>query len=162
MPPKTGDALPGATLIEMDADGPAQVQLADRLAGRTVVIFGVPGAYTGTCTTAHMPSFVRNAEALRAKGVDEIICIAVNDPFVLDHWRKETGADTAGITVLGDAEAAFTTGIGMAFSAPPVGLVDRSKRYAMVVKDGTVTMLQEEENPGVCDVSSGDAVLAAL
>ena len=157
-----GDKLPNSTLVAMGADGPAQVDLASKLAGRKVVIFAVPGAFTPTCHSAHVPSFVRTKADFDAKGVDEIICVSVNDPFVMKSWGEATGATDAGITMLGDPEAAFTKAIGMDFSAPPAGLIDRSKRYAMVVDDGTVTVFQAEENPGVCEVSGGEALLAAL
>ena len=127
-----------------------------------MVLFAVPGAFTPTCHSAHVPSFVRTKDQFDAKGVDEIICVSVNDPFVMGQWGDATGATKAGITMLGDAEAAFTKAIGMEFSAPPAGLIDRSKRYAMVVEDGKVTLLHEEENPGACEVSAGEALLAAM
>ncbi|MEL6451518.1 MAG: peroxiredoxin [Pseudomonadota bacterium] len=157
-----GDTLPDATLVYMSDEGPATVQLSDKTKGRKVVIFALPGAFTGVCSTAHVPSFVRTKDQFDAKGVDEIICISVNDPFVLQAWGDSTGAAAAGITMLGDAEAAFTKAMGRDFTAPPAGLINRSKRYAMVVDDGTVTLLQEEENPGVCDVSGGEALLEAM
>ena len=157
-----GDTLPDATLVHMSADGPATVQLSEKTKGRKVVIFALPGAYTGTCSTAHVPSFIRTKEQFDAKGVDEVICVSVNDPFVMSAWGEATGATAAGITMLGDPEAAFTKAMGRAFSAPPVGLIDRSTRYAMVIDDGTVTLLQEEENPGVCEVSGGEALLASM
>ena len=157
-----GSALPDATLMQMGADGPAPVTLSDRLKGRKVVIFGLPGAYTGTCTTAHVPSFIRTKDALAAKGVDEIICISVNDPFVMGAWGEATGATAAGISMLGDATAEFTKAIGMDFTAPPVGLIDRSKRYSMLVDDGTVTILNEEANPGQCELSAGETLLGQI
>lgn len=159
---KQGDTLPNTTFVEMTADGPAPVQLADKTSGRKVVIFAVPGAFTPTCHSAHVPSFIRTKDQFDAKGVDEIICVSVNDPFVMKAWGEATGAAEAGITMLGDAESTFTTGIGMDFSAPPAGLMARSKRYAMVVEDGVVTLLQEEESPGVCDVSGGEGLLASM
>jgi len=127
-----------------------------------VVIFGLPGAYTGTCTTAHVPSFIRTADEFAAKGVDEIICVSVNDPFVMKAWGEATGAAAAGISMLGDADAAFTLALGLEFTAPPVGLFNRSKRYALYAEDGVVKVLHVEENPGVCEVSSGEAMLAAI
>lgn len=157
-----GDTLPEATLLRVGADGPEGVALSSLTEGRKVVIFGLPGAYTGTCTTAHVPSFMRTADGFAEKGVDDIICVAVNDPFVMDAWGKSTGASDAGLLFLGDASAAFTKSIGMDFTAPPVGLFDRSKRFAMIVDDGKVTVLHEEENPGVCEVSGGEALLAEL
>ena len=158
----TGDTLPDATLVRMGADGPEEVAIKDLAAGRKVVIFAVPGAYTPTCHSAHVPSFIRTKDEFDAKGVDEVICVSVNDPFVMQAWGEATGATAAGITMLGDAQSAFTKAIGMDFDAPPVGLMARSKRYAMVAEDGTVTVLQVEENPGVCEVSGGEALLAAM
>lgn len=157
-----GDKLPAATLLRLGAEGPEAVDLASLLKGRKVVIFAVPGAFTPTCHSAHMPSFIRTKGDLAAKGVDEIVCVAVNDPFVMDAWAKATGADKAGITVLSDGDASFTKAIGLDFSAPPAGLVDRSKRYAMVVDDGVVSILHLEESPGVCETSAGEAIVAAL
>ena len=157
-----GEKLPGATLLKIGANGPEAVDLAATLAGRKVVIFAVPGAYTGVCTTAHVPSFIRTKPQFDAKGVDEILCVSVNDPFVMAAWGEATGASAAGITLLADAEAAFTKAIGMAFSAPPVGLIDRSARYAMLVEDGVVKVLNREESPGVCELSAGEGLLAAL
>jgi cytochrome c peroxidase len=157
-----GDAVPNATLIHMGAEGPAPVQMTDKTAGRKVVIFGLPGAYTGTCTTAHVPSFIRTKDQFDAKGVDEIICVSCNDPFVMKAWGEATGAEAAGITMLADAGSEFTKAMGMDFDAPPVGLIARSKRYAMLVDDGKVSILQQEENPGVCDISGGEALLASM
>ena len=158
----TGDKLPDATLLQMGPDGPEPVQLSDRLNGRKVVVFAVPGAFTPTCHSAHVPSFIRTSDELKSKGVDEIICLSVNDPFIMGAWGEATGATAAGISMLGDAESQFTKAIGMDFDAPPAGLLARSKRYAMVVEDGTVTLLHEEENPGACEVSAGEALLAAM
>ena len=157
-----GDALPDATFTMMGAEGPSTVSVADISAQGRAVIFGLPGAYTGTCTTAHVPSFIRNMDALKAKGVDAVYCLAVNDVFVMQAWGESTGATAAGILMLSDADAVFTKAIGMEFTAPPVGLIDRSKRYAMVVEGGKVTLLNEDENPGVCDISTAEAVLDAL
>ncbi|RVT82160.1 peroxiredoxin [Rhodobacteraceae bacterium CCMM004] len=157
-----GDTLPDATLIQMGGDGPEPVDLRQRIAGKKVVIFGVPGAFTSTCTAAHVPSFIRTKDQFDEKGIDEILCVAVNDPFVMQAWSESTGAGKAGIAMLADPASEFTKGIDMAFSAPPVGFIDRSKRYAMVVDDGRVVTLHEEEGPGVCDVSGGEALLQTL
>ncbi|WP_226779767.1 peroxiredoxin [Oceaniglobus trochenteri] len=158
----TGDTLPAATLIRMGDDGPVTVDIAAHVAGRKVVIFAVPGAFTGVCSTAHVPSFIRSKDALGEKGVDEVICVSVNDPFVMKAWGESTRADAAGITMLGDAEGAFTKAMGMEFSAPPAGLIGRSARYAMLVDSGVVTVLHKEESPGVCEVSGGEAMVAAI
>ena len=157
-----GDQLPDATLVQMGAEGPAPVSMAEKTKNRKVVIFAVPGAYTPTCHSAHVPSFVRTKAQFDAKGVEEIICVSVNDPFVMQAWGEATGATAAGITMLGDADSSFTKALGMEFSAPPAGLTDRSKRYAMLVEDGKVTLLQEEESPGTCEVSAGEALLANM
>lgn len=157
-----GDTLPPASLIHMGADGPETIDLAERIRGRKVVIFAVPGAFTGVCHNAHVPSFVRTADQLAAKGVDEIICVAVNDPFVMGAWSEVTGAGEAGIAMMGDVDGAFTKAMGMDFSNAAAGLFGRSQRYAMVVEDGTVTLLHEEDNPGQCDVSAGEGLLAAM
>ncbi|KEJ90855.1 peroxiredoxin [Sulfitobacter donghicola] len=157
-----GDTLPDATLVQMGAEGPTPVKMSDKTKGRKVVIFAVPGAFTPTCHSAHVPSFVRTKDQFDAKGVDEIICISVNDPFVMKAWGDATGANEAGITMLGDASSEFTKAIGMDFDAVPAGLVARSKRYAMLVDDGKVTLLQAEENPGMCEVSGGEALLDSM
>ncbi|MDB0053107.1 peroxiredoxin [Ascidiaceihabitans sp.] len=158
---KQGDTLPDAIFSKMGAEGPEIVNLANKTAGRKVVIFAVPGAFTPTCNSAHVPSFIRTKDQFDAKGVDEIICISVNDPHVMKTWGETTGATEAGITMLADAQSLFTTGIGMEFSAPPVGFFARSKRYAMLVNDGVITILQEDA-PGACEVSAGEGLLASM
>jgi peroxiredoxin len=157
-----GDHLPEATIVQIGAAGPEQVNLSDKLSGRKVVIFAVPGAYTPTCHSTHVPSFIRTKDQFDAKGVDEIICVSVNDPFVMKAWGETTGATEAGISLFSDPESGFTTAIGMNFDAPLAGLMARSKRYAMLVEDGNVTLLQAEESPGVCEVSGGEALLASM
>jgi glutaredoxin/glutathione-dependent peroxiredoxin len=157
----TGDHFPSATLRMMGPNGPEAVELADKLKGRKVVIFALPGAFTGTCSTIHVPSFIRTAPAFAAKGVDEIICIAVNDPFTLKAWGEATGATAAGITTLGDSEGILTQALGMLFSAPALGLIGRSNRYAVVVDDGVVTYVNVD-NPGECNLSTGEMLLETL
>jgi cytochrome c peroxidase len=158
----SGDKLPDATLLKLGAKGPEAVDLKTLTKGRKVVIFAVPGAYTPTYSSAHVPSFIRTKAQFDAAGVDEIICVSVNDPFVMKAWGEATGATEAGITMLADAESAFTKAIGLDFDAPPAGLLARSKRYAMAVEDGTVTVLHVEESPGTCEVTAGESLLAAL
>ena len=157
-----GDTLPEASFVRMGAEGPETVALGDLVKGRKVVIFAVPGAYTPTCHSAHVPSFIRTKDGFGEKGVDEIICVSVNDPFVMKQWGGDTGAADAGISMLADPESAFTTAIGMNFDAPPVGLMARSKRYAMLVEDGVVKVLNEEASPGECEISAGETLLAAV
>ena len=154
-----GDKLPSGTLLELTENGPAPVDLADYATGR-VAIFALPGAYTGICSTQHVPSFIRTADQFRAKGVDRIVCVSVNDPFVMGAWAKDTGAEAAGLTFLSDADGAFTEAMGMSFDAPPAGLFGRSKRYAMLVENGTITALEVEESPGQCSISGGESLLA--
>jgi len=157
-----GDQVPNADVLHIGAEGPETIAMSDKLSGRKVIIFGLPGAYTGTCTSAHVPSFMRTKGDFEAKGIDEIICLSVNDPFVMSAWGESTGAKDAGITMLGDASAAFTKAIGMNWTAEPVGFFDRSRRYAMYVDNGEVKVLHVEEGPGVCEASGGEAMLAAI
>lgn len=159
---ETGTTLPDATLLAMGAEGPEPVGIAAKTTGRKVAIFGVPGAFTGTCTNAHVPSFIRSMDALKEKGVDEVICISVNDPFVMAAWGESTGATAAGITMLGDADGSFTKAIGMDWSAPPAGFFGRSRRYSMLVEDGKVTILNPEAGPGECDISAGETLVSQL
>lgn len=155
-----GDKLPDGKLVKLGENGPETIEVGALRQGR-VAIFAVPGAYTPTCTNAHMPSFVKNAGAIRDKGVSRIICVTVNDPFVAGHWAKDTGATGAGIEVLADADGSFTKALGMDIQAD--GWVKgRSRRYAMLVNDGTVEALEIEESPGTCAVSSGDSLLGLL
>ncbi len=158
----TGERLPEANLMRLGAEGPEEVSLGDLTAGRKVVIFAVPGAYTPTCHSAHVPSFIRNMDALGEKGVDEVVCVSVNDPFVMQAWGEATGASEAGITMLADPMGEFTRAIGMDFDLPPAGLMGRSLRYAMLIEDGEVKVMNLEEDAGQCSVSAGEAMLEAM
>ncbi len=156
-----GMTLPEANFMRMGEKGPETVTLSSVTKGRRIVLFGLPGAYTGTCSTSHIPSFIRTAPAFRAKGIAEIICVSVNDPFVLSAWGEATGATAAGITLLGDADGSFTRALGMEFTAPAIGLIGRSNRYAVVLEDGVVTVANLDK-PGECDISTGEALLEAI
>jgi glutaredoxin/glutathione-dependent peroxiredoxin len=156
-----GDRLPEAIFLEKGVEGIAPVTGASLFAGRRVVLFGVPGAYTGVCSTRHVPSFIRVADALRAKGVDEIACVAVNDPYVMGAWGEATGATKAGIRMLSDASAAFTKAMGLTFDNPDRGLISRSKRYALLAEDGVVRVLNVEASTRECELSAGETMLAA-
>ncbi len=158
----TGESLPAAELIELGAEGPAAVTLSDALGAGKTVIFGVPGAYTPTCSSAHVPSFIRTKDQLAEKGVDAIICVSVNDPFVMKAWGEATGATAAGIRMLGDPTGTFVKALGLDFDAPPAGLLGRAKRFTMVVEDGKVAILNVEDNPGVCELSAGETLLDQL
>lgn len=157
-----GDTLPEASLIKLGEAGPEQVSLHGLAKGRKIVVFAVPGAFTPTCHSAHVPSFIRTKDQFAAKGVDEIICVSVNDPFVMKAWGEATGATAAGVTMLADADSGFTKAMGLDFTAPPVGLLARSKRYALYAEDGVVKQLHLEESPGTCEISGGEALLAAI
>lgn len=157
-----GDKVPEATLRAMTSDGPAEFSTSELCAGKKAVLFGLPGAFTGVCTSAHLPSFIRTADGFAAKGVDFIACISVNDVFVMQAWAEATGADKSPIQMLCDTDASFTKALGLDFSAPPVGLIDRSKRYAMIIEDGVVTNIQVEDSPGECTISAGESLLETL
>jgi peroxiredoxin len=156
-----GDQLPAATLRRMTADGIKEVAVADLTKGKKVVLFAVPGAFTPTCSEQHLPGFLESAAALKAKGIQTIACIAVNDPFVMGAWDKATGVDGR-IELLSDGNAEFTKALGLEFDGGAVGLGTRSRRYAMVVDDGVVKTLLVEEAPGQAEKSSAQAVLATL
>jgi peroxiredoxin len=158
---EAGQKMPEAMLVTMGPDGPMQVSLSERLKGRKVVIYGMPGAFTPGCHASHMPSVVRTAAAIRAKGVDEVMVITVNDAFVLKAWGEASGAAAAGITLLGDAEGGLIRALGIGFNAPVSGLYGRSSRFAAIVEDGVIT-LAVMDKPGQCDVSTGEAILARL
>ena len=159
---KVGDRIPGVSLLQKEGDGFNTVDLADRMAGRKVVLFAVPGAYTGTCTTAHVPSFVRTRDEFAGEGIDEVICVSVNDPWVMEAWGEVTGANSAGITMLSDASAEYSKAAGLAFSLPNVGLHDRAVRHALFADDGVVRVLHVEEESGVCQTTAGEAMLEAI
>lgn len=156
-----GERLPNAQFVKMGDDGPETVEMEDLTKGRKIVLFGLPGAFTGPCSTVHLPSFIRTAQQFSEKGIDEIVCVAVNDPFVLKAWGDTSGATEAGITLLGDASAEFTKSLGMEFTAPPIGLYNRSNRYAVVLDDGVITHANVDEL-GVCEISTGEKLLEQL
>ncbi len=156
-----GDTLPAATFKRFGADGLVDVTSEELFGGRKVVVFAVPGAFTPTCHAKHVPGYVQNGAALKAKGVDEIVCIAVNDPFVMKAWHDQSGAGDA-VTMLSDGNATFTQAVGMDVDLAGPFLGTRSRRYAMVVDDGVVKALMIEENPGVVEKSGAEQVLAAL
>lgn len=153
-----GDTFPQGKLLRIGDGGPEAVDTADLGVGR-VAIFGLPGAFTGTCTNAHMPSFIRTADQFRAKGISRIVCLTVNDPFVCAAWAKATGAPEADIEVLADADGSITKALGLAFDAPPAGLFGRCKRFAALLNAGRIEVVDIEDSPGMCSVSAGEALL---
>lgn len=156
---RVGDRLPKANLVKVTADGPEQVDTESYFAGRTVALFAVPGAFTPTCSAKHLPTYLEHGDALRAKGVDEIACTAVNDPFVLDAWAKATAAE--GITMLADGNGEFAGALGLSGDSSRFGMGTRSQRYAMLVQDGVVKQLHVEQ-PGEFKVSGADQLLAGM
>ena len=157
---KVGDKLPETTFTTMTAEGPKPQTTADIFGGRKVALFAVPGAYTPTCHKTHMPGFVQKFDEIKKKGIDVVACTAVNDIFVLNEWAKATGA-TGKITMLADGTAAFAKALGLEVDLSGPGLGVRSKRYAMLVKDGVVAAVNVEPGPGV-DKSSAEELLKSL
>ncbi len=156
-----GERLPDATFKVRTPDGLKDMTTKDIFGGKRVVLFAVPGAFTPTCHAKHLPSYLEHHEALRAKGIDTVACVSVNDAFVLDAWGKAGGAGDR-IMMLADGNATFTKAIGMDFDGSGFGLGTRSKRYAMLVEDGVVRSVSVEEAPGMMEVSGADRILAAL
>ncbi len=156
-----GDKLPETTFTVMGPDGPSQVSTADVFGGKKIALFGVPGAYTPTCHGKHMPGFVAKADELKAKGCDGIACTAVNDVFVLDNWAKDSGAQGT-ITMLADGSADFAKKIGLEIDLTERGLGMRSRRYAMMVDDGVVKVLNVEDAPPSLDVSSAETLCSRI
>jgi peroxiredoxin len=157
---KVGDKIPSVKLRHMTAEGPKEITTDDIFKGKKVVLFAVPGAFTPTCSAKHLPGFVEKAAQIKAKGVDTIACIAVNDAFVMGAWGKAQSADGK-IQMLADGNGDFARAVDLEMDGSGFGLGKRSKRYAMIVQDGVVKTLNVE-NPGAFEVSSADAILQAL
>ena len=158
---KVGDKIPSAKLMHMTKDGPRPITTEELFGGKKVVLFALPGAFTPTCSAKHVPGFMGKHGELKAKGVDTIACLSVNDAFVMGAWGKDQKVDDK-ILMLADGSGEFTKAVGLDADFTPHGMGVRSKRYAMIVKDGVVKHLAVEENPGGLDVSSAEKVLAAL
>jgi glutaredoxin/glutathione-dependent peroxiredoxin len=160
MPIKVGDRLPNATFRVMTAEGPKPKTTDDIFKGKKVALFAVPGAFTPTCNNLHMPSFLNNIDAFKGKGVT-VAVTGVNDVFVMEAWKKATGA-AGKIEFLADGNGEFAKGVDMAFDGSGNGLGVRSKRYSMLVDDGAVKVLNIEDAPGKCDLTSGQALLKQI
>ena len=158
---KVGDRLPEATFTVMGADGPAPKTTADVFKGKKIAIFAVPGAYTPTCHKQHMPGFVDRVDELKSKGIDAVVCTAVNDVFVLNNWASDVGA-TGKITMLADGNADFAKTIGLEIDLTKFGLGVRSKRYSMLVEDGVVKALNVDEAPPMHDKSSAATLCSMI
>ena len=158
---KVGDTLPAVTLRRMGNDGIEEVGTDTLSKGKKIVLFAVPGAFTPTCSEQHLPGFMQHADAIKAKGVDMIACVTVNDPFVVAEWSKATNAGGK-VDILSDGNAEFTKAVGLELDASGFGLGTRSQRYAMIVEDGVVKTLLVEDVPTQAEASSANAILAAL
>ena len=158
---KVGDRVPAGAFGIMKGDGPGSMTTDDLFKGKRVVLFSVPGAFTPTCSKTHLPGFVQNAAALKAKGIDTLACMAVNDVFVMDAWGKGAGADGK-ILMLADGNAAYTKALGLELDASGFGMGTRGQRFAMVVKDGLIERLLVEPSAGQCTISGGESILKSL
>ena len=155
-----GDRIPSATLKEMGADGIEDANTDSLFKGKRVAVFAVPGAFTPTCSAQHLPGFVRNADALRAKGIDEIVCLSVNDAFVMDAWGKAHNAGGK-VKMVADGNAQLTQALGFELDASGAGMGTRSRRYSMIVDDGEVKVLNVEA-AGAFEFSSAEHLLSQL
>ncbi|HWH18426.1 MAG TPA: peroxiredoxin [Allosphingosinicella sp.] len=157
---QVGDRLPQTTFIKATPEGPQPVNSEEYFSGRTVALFSVPGAFTPTCSARHLPGFVEKADELKAKGVDEIACTAVNDAFVMQAWADQAGASDK-VTMLSDGNGDFAKAVGLVMDGSKFGMGARGQRYSMLVRDGVVEQLNIEE-PGAFNVSSADYLLERL
>ncbi len=158
---QVGDQLPQTTFRVMTSDGPKPKTTDDIFKGRKVVLVAVPGAFTPTCHRNHLPGYLAKADELKAKGIDAIVVTSVNDVFVLDAWAKATGAEGK-VEFISDGNAEFAKALGLTMDGSGFGLGTRSQRYAMLVEDGVVRVLNVEDSPGKADISSAENLLKAL
>jgi glutaredoxin/glutathione-dependent peroxiredoxin len=157
---KVGDRIPDVKLTQMTADGPAPISTSDLFKGKKVVLFAVPGAFTPTCSAKHLPGFVGKAEVLKAKGVDTIACVSVNDVFVMNAWGKDQKADGK-VLMLADGNGEFTKAMGLELDGKGFGMGTRSQRYSLIAEDGVVKVLNVEK-PGAFEASSAETALGQL
>ncbi len=157
---KIGDKVPDATLFEMAEGGPAPVKVGDAVKGKKIAVFGLPGAFTPTCSAQHVPGYVKSFDQLKSRGIDEIWCMSVNDAFVMGAWCKDQGA-TGKIRMLADGSAEWTKALGLELDLTSRGMGIRSQRFSMVLDDGKVTAFNLEEG-GKFDVSSAEKMLTQL
>jgi peroxiredoxin (alkyl hydroperoxide reductase subunit C) len=157
---KVGDKVPSMKLMQGTAEGPKEVSTDDLFGGKTVVLFGVPGAFTPTCSAKHLPGYVQNFDAMKAKGADVVACMSVNDAFVMGAWGKDQSVGEK-VTMLADGSAAFTKALGLDLDLTGRGMGVRCQRFALVAKNGVVTHVAVEA-PGAFEVSKAETVLGAL
>jgi peroxiredoxin len=158
---KVGDRIPTGSFGVMKSEGPGSITTDEVFKGKRVVLFSVPGAFTPTCSKTHLPSFVQNSAALKAKGIDTLACVAVNDVFVMDAWGKGAGA-SGKVLMLADGNATFTKALGLELDASGFGMGVRGQRFALVAKDGVVEKLMVEPSAGQCTISGGESILSSL
>ena len=157
---KVGDKIPSATLMQMKDGGPKPVATDQLFAGKKVALFALPGAFTPTCSAKHLPGFIQHSEALKAKGIDAIACVSVNDAFVMGAWGEQQKAGDK-VMMLADGNGDFTRALGLELDATKFGMGKRSQRFSMVVDNGVVKQLNVEA-PGAFEVSSADHMMALL
>ena len=157
---KVGDKVPSATLMQMKDGGPKPISTDQLFAGKKVALFALPGAFTPTCSAKHLPGFIKHSEALKAKGIDAIACVSVNDAFVMGAWGEQQKAGDT-VMMLADGNGDFTRALGLEMDATKFGMGKRSQRYSMVVDNGVVKQL-DVEAPGAFEVSSADHMMALL
>ncbi len=157
-----GDQIPDASLGKIREFGPETVLLSSYTKGKRVALFGLPGAFTATCTASHVPGFIQNMESYRNKGIDHVICLSVNDVFVMKAWDESLGASDAGIEMLSDVSAEFTKAAGLSFSVPALGFTDRCLRFSAYVVDNEIFAFNSETERGVCDLTSGESLLEQI
>lgn len=158
---QVGDRLPDATFNTMTADGPGEITVSDLSSGKTIVLFGVPGAFTPTCHMNHLPGFIEHAETLGGKGVDQIAVLSVNDVFVMDAWKNASKAGDK-VTFLSDTAAKFVEEAGLGLGPAPIFGHLRSQRFALIAKDGEITFIAVEGEPGKAEQTGAAAILDAL
>lgn len=158
---KVGDKMPEGRFTVMGDSGPGSLSTSELFSGKKVVLFSVPGAFTPTCSREHLPGYIEQADAFRARGVDTVACMAVNDVFVMEAWANATGAGDK-VLLLADGNGDYARALGMDFDGSGFGLGTRGMRFAMLVDDGVVSALFAEESPGELKASAADRVLAAL
>jgi len=157
---QVGDRIPDVTLKFKDSEGVQEITTGDLFGGKRVVLFALPGAFTPTCSAKHLPGFVANAAAIKGKGVASIVCLSVNDAFVMEAWGKDQGVGD-NVMMLADGNAEFAKALGLSFDASGFGMGERSQRFAMVVDDGVVSVLNVEA-PGAFEVSTAEKILETL
>jgi glutaredoxin/glutathione-dependent peroxiredoxin len=157
---QVGDSIPSAKLMQGTAEGPKEITTEELFGGKTVVLFGVPGAFTPTCSAKHLPGYVQQFDALKAKGADVVACMAVNDAFVMGAWGKDQGVGDK-VVMIADGSADFTRALGLELDLTARGLGTRCQRFMLIAKDGKVTHVAVEA-PGAFDVSKAESILAAL